>query len=269
MANKLAPLATLALLVGCAAAPQPDPAQDDPRETVISLPLDMGKLKLDTRYDYSDPRLGSLYGYAGDFALQPDVFVYPNPFLGAAPPGAARAGSPAWAAASFKDEIAYAVGQGAYESAEVTEVADIAHDWKYGTLPGKRVSLVTVREGQEYYSRAYFFAVRDRLVKVRMSWFDYPGLDENMDWFVDELIGGLRVVYRDENGGPVIGIEPGDDLEQQLRSRMDDIVVVQTRNAIMEKAASGTDDGRIRYGEFERREPITGPADGGAMLEPE
>lgn len=267
MANRLALLALSVLLGACAAAPAPSPDGEEHRRTVVSLPLDIGKLKIDSMYEYPDPRLGSAYDYAGDFALQPDVYVYPNPFIGAAPPAAVGAASPDWAAALFEDEIAYAVEQGAYESADVTAIADVAHDWKYGTLAGKRVTLTTVRHGHELYSRAYFFAVRDRLVKVRISHFDYPGLGDNMDWFVDELVAGMRVVSFDQNGGSVIDINPDGDVEQQFMSRLDDIVVVQMRNEVMQKAVSGTEDGRIHYGEFERREPITGPAQAEPLLD--
>lgn len=266
MATKLALLAISALLGACAAAPEPSADGEDHRRTVVSLPLDIGKLKIHTLYEYPDPRLGSVYDYAGDFALQPDVYVYPNPFIGTAPPEGVRAASPDWAAALFEDEIAYAVEQGAYESAEVTGITDVAQDWKYGTLAGKCVILTTVRHGHELYSRAYFFAVWDQLVKVRISHFDYPGLGDNMDWFVDHLVAGMRVVILDQDGA-VIDVDRDGDVEQQFMSQMDDIVVVQTRNEIMQKAVSGTEDGRIHYGEFERREPITGPAEAETLLD--
>lgn len=263
MASRLPALATLAVLAACTTPPAPAPDGEPPSRTVISLPLDIGKLKLESLHEYPDPRLGSVYGYAGEFALFPDVYVYPNPFLGRASPAAVMAASPGWAADSFRDEMAYVVEQGAYESARVTEVSDVVHDWKYGALAGQRVSLTTVRDGQEFYSRAYFFAVQDLLVKVRISHFDYPGLGENMDWFVDELIAGARVVHYDENGGAVIGVGTERDVEEQVMSRMDDLVVVRTRNALMEKAVSETRDGTIHYGEFEREEPITGPVEDG------
>lgn len=256
------------MLTACAATPAPEAGAGDRQRTVVSLPLDMGKLKLASSYEYPDPVLGSVYGYAGDFALYPDVYVYPNPFLDQAAPPVAVAASPAWAAASFEEEMAYVVERGGYESAEVTDVSDFACDWKYGTLSGRRVSMTTVRGGRELYSRAYFFAVRELLLKVRMSYFDYPGLRGNMDWFVEQLIGGMRIVRQAEGGGHALELDPAGDVERQLMSRMDDLVVLRTRNELMEQAISGREDGRILYGDFGRREPIRGPSEAG-LVSPE
>jgi hypothetical protein len=248
------------VLAGCATPPE---VSEPVPGAVVSLPLDIGKLQLTRSYVYPEARLGTFYGYAGEFALYPDVYVYPNPFPGNLP-SPAGAESAERAAESFRDEIAYAVEQGAYESAEVLEVSEFVHDWKYGHLDGRRVSLTIVRDGQELVSRAYFFAVHDLLVKVRVSHFDYPGLMDNMDWFVGELLDGTRVVHYDEEGVPVIGIDSEHDLKQQLVSRLNDFQVVRAREEIMERAVSETRDGTVYYGRFEQREPITGPIEGKA-----
>jgi hypothetical protein len=255
-------LGALAIVAACA-SPPPRPEQGDVRRTVVSLPLDIGKLKIEKSIEYDDARLGKLYSYVGNMALQPDVFIYPNPFVKGEPPADVRRQSLGWAAESFKGEIDYAVELGAYDSVEVTGVIDVSHDWRYGSAAGKRVSFTITKDQNDFLSRAYFFAIDDLLLKVRISNYRYPGLGDNMDWFVEELLKGIRVARYTEDGGALAGVDANGDAEAQLLSRMDDLYVVNARQESIEKAILETKGGEVIYGEFDRKEPVTGPAEAG------
>lgn len=100
-------------------------------------------------------------------------------------------------------------------------------------------------------------------LKIRISHREYFGLAANMDWFVGELLGGTRVAQLKEGSSPVLSIDVDDqdDIEQQLRSNLDDIFVVDTRNQSMKKAIIETRNGEAVYGEFDKKEPVMGPAE--------
>lgn len=259
---QLSALVAFAIVAACA-SPAPRPEEPARRQTVISIPLDIGKLKIGKSIEYADPRLGEMYSYAGNMALQPDVFIYPNPFLEGEVPVAFQQQSLERAVESFRHEINISVERGAYDSVEVIDVVDVSHDWKYGSAAGKRVSFTIIKDQYDFLSHAYFFSIGDRLLKVRMSSYPYPGLGDNMDWFVGELLNGARVARYDEDGGSIVGLDVRGDVEDQLRSRMDDLYVVKTRDAAIERAIVETKGREVFYGEFDRKEPIVGPVEAG------
>ena len=189
-----APIAAAALclwlvLAACATPPPASVAAT----TAVSLPPDIGRLKIERLYDYPDPRLGVVYAYAGDFALTPDVYVYPNPFLAGAPTAEARTRSLESETLRFRSEIERAVQQSYYDSATCHGTTDVRYAWPYGTVEGKRITLTIVKDGNSALSHAYIFPVADMLVKIRISHYEYFGLAGNMDWFAGELMAGLRV----------------------------------------------------------------------------
>lgn len=253
-------LVTLATVAACT-SPPPRSEEPELRRTVVSIPLDIGKLKIEKSIEYADRRLGEMYSYAGNMALQPDVFIYRNPFLEGSPAIEFQQQSLGRAVESFKREINISVERGAYDSVDLIDVIDVSHDWKYGAAAGKRVSFTIMKDQYDFVSHAYFFAIDDMLLKVRMSSYPYPGLSENMDWFVGELLQGARVARYNEDGGAMVGTDPNGDVEEQLRSQLDDLYVVKTRNASMESAIVDRRNREVFYGEFDRKEPIVGPVE--------
>jgi hypothetical protein len=208
-ANRLVLLPALCLswvLAGCATVPE---TKTEPTRTVVSIPPDIGRLKIERSYDYPDPRLGMVYAYAGNFALTPDVYIYPNPFLAGVPSAEARMRTLEPEVVRFKNEIERAVRQGHYDSAEFHGTTDIQHPWRHGTVPGKRVTLTIVKDGNSALSHAYLFPVADMFVKIRISHYEYFGLADNMDWFAGELVRGMRVAFYDAGGSPVAGVDEG------------------------------------------------------------
>lgn len=194
-------LCLLLALIGCATVPE---APTEATRTVVNIPPDIGRLKIERSYDYPDPRLGIVYAYAGNFALTPDVYIYPNPFLTGSPSAEARRRSLESEVVRFKNEIERAVQQGHYDSAEFHGTTDIRHAWRYGTVSGKRVTLTIVKGGNSALSHAYLFPVGDMFVKIRISHYEYFGLADNMDWFAAELVGGIRVASHDTAGVPAV-----------------------------------------------------------------
>ena len=176
-----------------AACATPPPVASEATPAAVSLPADIGRLRIERSYDYPDPRLGVVYAYAGDFALTPDVYVYPNPFLAGPPSADALARSLEWETRRFRNEIERAVQQSHYDSATFHGTTDVRYAWPYGTVEGKRITLTIVKEGNSALSHAYIFPVADMLVKIRISHYEYFGLAGNMDWFAGELMAGLRV----------------------------------------------------------------------------
>lgn len=254
-------LCLLLVLAACATAPGD---VEGPPKTVLSIPLDIGKLKIERSHAYADPRLGTVYAYAGEFALTPDVYIYPNPFFREQPPDGLRMRTLELEVDRFKTEIERAVQRGHYDAASFHGTVDVRQAWKYGTVAGKRVSLTIEKEGNPVLSHAYIFPVADLFVKIRISHFEYFGLADNMDWFADELMRGARVAFYGEGGGPVLNVDVNGDVEKQLRSRLEDARVVTARDAYMEKAIVATRDGIVYYGEFDTKEPVTGFLDSGA-----
>ncbi len=209
-AGRLVAVPVLYLLLafaGCAAPPRTDTGMEATK-TVVSIPPDIGRLRIARSYDYPDPRLGMVYAYSGDFALTPDVYVYPNPFLTGLPSPDSRRRSLESEVLRFKNEIERAVRQGHYDSADFHDTTDIRERWRYGTVSGKRVTLTIVKDGNVVLSHAYLFPVADMFVKIRISHYEYFGLADNMDWFAGELIGGLRVAFYDAKGERVPGAMP-------------------------------------------------------------
>lgn len=198
----VAALCAWLLLAACATAPR-EPSE--PATTAVSLPLDIGRLKIERSYDYPDPRLGMVYAYAGDFALTPDVYVYPNPFLAGPPSAEAHARSLASEVVRFRNEIERAVQQSYYDSATFHGTIDVRYAWPYGTVEGKRITLTIVKDGNSALSHAYIFPVADMLVKIRISHYEYFGLAGNMDWFAEELMGGVRVASYSAGRGAAQG----------------------------------------------------------------
>lgn len=190
-----APIAAAALCLSLvlAACATPPAAPADVARTAVSLPVDIGRLRIERSYDYPDPRLGVVYAYAGDFALTPDVYVYPNPFLAGRPTAEALARSLESETLRFRNEIERAVQQSHYDSATFHDTTDIRYAWPYGTVEGKRITLTIMKDGNSALSHAYIFPVADMLVKIRISHYEYFGLAGNMDWFAGELMAGLRV----------------------------------------------------------------------------
>ncbi|HET6628211.1 MAG TPA: hypothetical protein VFG91_00390 [Woeseiaceae bacterium] len=263
MANRLmfVPALCLVLVLGACATPPESPTRT--ARTVVSIPLDIGRLKITRSYDYPDPRLGVVYAYSGNFALTPDVYIYPNPFLAGPPSDEARMRSLEPEVLRFKNEIERAVQRGHYDSAEFHGTTDIRHAWRYGTVRGKRVTLTIVKDGHSALSHAYLFPVADRFVKIRISHYEYFGLADNMDWFAGELVDGTRVAFYDADGAPLVEVDDGLTM-QDLLSRMDDAQVVAARKASLERAIVETLGGAVYYGEFDRKEPVLGPIESGA-----
>lgn len=207
VANRLVlfPALCLFLVLGaCATVPE-----TEAKRTVVSIPLDIGRLKITRSYDYPDPRLGMVYAYGGDFALTPDVYIYPNPFLAGPPSTEAAMRTLEPEVVRFKNEIERAVQQGHYDNAEFHGTTDIRHAWQYGTVSGKRVTLTIVKDGHSALSHAYFFPVADRFVKIRISHYEYFGLADNMDWFAEELVAGIRVAFYDAGDAPAVEADNG------------------------------------------------------------
>lgn len=253
-------LCLLLVLAGCATAP---PQEADVRSTAVSIPLDIGRLKIARSYDYPDPRLGTVYAYAGEFALTPDVYIYPNPFLVGPPSADARKRSLEPEVARFKNEIERAVQQGHYDSAEFHGTTDVRHTWRYGAVDGKRVVLTIAKDGNTALSHAYIFPVADMVVKIRISHYEYFGLADNMDWFAEELLRGMRLAFYDANGEAVIDADGGATM-QDLLSRLDDVQVIEAREASLQRAVVETLGGTVYYGEFDTKEPVLGSVEGGA-----
>ena len=245
-------LCLLLVLAGCATAPSPEV-----ESTVVSIPLDIGRLKIARSYDYPDPRLGTVYAYSGNFALTPDVYIYPNPFLTGPPTADAREQSLRAEVARFKNEIERAVQQGHYDSAELQGTTDVSHSWRYGTVDGKRVVLTIAKDGNSALSHAYVFPVADMIVKIRISHYEYFGLADNMDWFAEELLQGMRVAFYDAEGEALIDADTG-AATQGLLSRFDDVQVIETRAASIQRAVVETRGGAVYYGEFDTKEPVLG-----------
>ncbi|HEX2139277.1 MAG TPA: hypothetical protein VHG33_06155 [Woeseiaceae bacterium] len=254
-------LCLLSVLASCATAPQE--SVDAPR-AVVSIPLDIGKLKIERSYDYPDPRLGTVYAYAGEFALTPDVYIYPNPFLELRPTADLRVQTLALEVERFKQEIERAVQRGHYDAATFHETTDVRQAWEYGTVAGKRVTLTIEKNGNPVLSHAYVFPVADLFVKIRISHYEYFGLADNMDWFADELMRGTRVAFYGEDGGPVLNVGVNGNVPEQRASGLEDTRVVTARGATIEKAIVETREGVVYYGEFDTKEPVTGTSDSGA-----
>ena len=199
-----AALCACLVLVACA-TPPPPVSRSTPAD--VSLPVDIGRLTIERSYDYPDPRLGVVYAYAGDFALTPDVYVYPNPFLAGRSSAEARTRSLALEAQRFRNEIERAVQQSHYDSATFHDTTDVRYTWSYGTVEGKRITLTIVKDGNSALSHAYIFPVADMLVKIRISHYEYFGLAGNMDWFAETLMAGLSVASF--AGGPAGRAEAG------------------------------------------------------------
>jgi hypothetical protein len=258
---RFAALALLLVLGGCATVAQ---APGDALTAHVSIPLDIGKLKIARSYDYPDPRLGTVYAYAGEFALTPDVYIYPNPFAGRRPTGELRARALRLEVERFKQEIEEAVQRGHYDAATFHDTIDILQHWEYGTVAGKRVSLTIEKDGHPVLSHAYIFPVADLFMKIRISHYEYFGLAGNMDWFADELMRGTRVAFYGRDGAPVLNVGAGGDAPEELSSRLEDARIVTARDATIEKAIVETRDGIVYYGEFDTKEPVTGTAESGA-----
>lgn len=229
-----------------------------------SIPLDIGKLKIAKSFQFPNPQLGTLYTYAGNMELHPDVYIYANTFVEGQPSYEVQVQTLEWEVARFKNEIDYVVMQGHYDSAEIRSTTVVTHEWKYGAITGKRISLDIVKNENVLLSHTYIFPMGDLFMKIRISHYDYPGLVDNMDWFVEQLIQGIRVAHYEDDGSPVINIGDG-DVKQQLLSRLDDIFVVKARKEAMEKAVIETRDGAVYYGEFDKKEPVKGPAETGML----
>ncbi len=253
-------LCLLLVLGGCATAPPPNA---NVQSTVVSIPLDIGRLKIARSYDYPDPRLGTVYAYSGNFALTPDVYIYPNPFLAGSPTNDARKQSLRPEVARFKNEIERAVQQGHYDSAEFHGTTDVSHSLRYGTVEGKRVVLTISKDGNTALSHAYIFPIADMIVKIRISHYEYFGLADNMDWFAEELLRGMRVAFYDAEGEAVINAGGGASM-QDLLSRIEDVQVIETREASIQRAVVETRGGAVYYGEFDTKEPVLGSAESGA-----
>ena len=254
-------LCLLLVLGACATAPQ---APVDAPTAVVSIPLDIGKLKIERSYDYPDRRLGTVYAYAGEFALTPDVYIYPNLFLERRQNGDLRARTLELEVERFKREIEQAVQRGHYDAATFHATTDILQDWRYGTVAGKRVSLTIEKDGNPALSHAYIFPVADLFVKIRISHYEYFGLAENMDWFADELMRGTRVAFYDGDGAPVLGVGVDGNVPEPFVSRPEDARVVTARGATIEKAIIEARDGMVYYGDFDMKEPVTGAVESGA-----
>lgn len=260
----LVPLGLLLVLAGCAATPRGD-ADAEVRTTVVSIPLDIGRLKIARSYDYPDPRMGTVYAYAGNFALTPDVYVYPNPFLSGPPSAKARKRSLEPEVMRFKDEIERAVEQGYYDAATFHGTSDFRHAWRYGILDGKKVALTIVKDGNSALSHAYIFPVADKLVKIRISHYEYFGLADNMDWFAEELLQGIRVAFYDGRGAPAMDVDvDGGAAVPDLLSRLNDVQVIETREGSVERAIVEIRSGAVYYGEFDTKEPVLGPVESSA-----
>jgi hypothetical protein len=252
-------LGLLLVLGACATAPQ---VPLDTATAVVSIPLDIGKLKIERSYEYPDPRLGTVYAYAGEFALTPDIYIYPNPFLELRRTGNFPDRALQLEVERFKQEIEQAVQRGHYDAATVHGTTDILQDWQYGTVAGKRVSLTIEKDGNPALSHAYIFPVADLFVKIRISHYEYFGLADNMDWFADELMRGTRVAFYDGDGAPVLTVDG--NVPEQFGSRLEDARVVTARSATIEKAIIETRDGMVYYGDFDAKEPVTGAVESGA-----
>src|SRR5690606_37542167 len=125
-----------------------------------------------------------------------------------------------------------------------------------------------VKDGNTALSHAYIFPVADMIVKIRISHYEYFGLADNMDWFAEELLQGLRVAFYDADGQPVIDADDGAAM-QGLLSRPNDVQVIEMREASLQRAVVETRGGAVYYGEFDTKEAGFGSVESGAaQVEP-
>lgn len=241
--NQLLFLATLLALTACATAGRntaaTSPAEE--LETSVQLPQAVGKLEQVKRQVFDDPALGIGYSYAGDMAMQADVYVYP--LSDAQMTLLLDEGEETMltdAFNGFRAELAYVQQAGKYESysprKEVLTAAsfDFRSDDGMISVPFLVASgEYDIRwQGRDLLSFAYLTEFSGYIVKVRITNEDYPGLAENAADFVNQLIhhayvadaGGSAVRMENKESGISAQQLPGESVQEFLRRGMQQMI---------------------------------------------
>lgn len=161
------------------------PARSRTPEALV-VPQWVGEFTLQSERRFEDPSAGAQYRYRAAGPLYVDVFIYPVEQRGRRKAAALRA-----EADKFKVSLEGGAERGWYEA--------YALAWEEATqvragrtvVPGRSISFIFRRDGQEWISIYYIFVLGEEFVKVRTS-IPYGG-EEDLDapQFVELLITAL------------------------------------------------------------------------------
>lgn len=197
-------LLLLSLLLASACTLAPEPIEKESASPLAALPVpvpeELAKTRLVETHRFENPAAGVMYRYRGDIAMQPDVYIYPLPEV--AIEILLEQGEAALLAAEYRryiSELELAVERNYYESFEEEFARQANGSFSYEGADGEvslefpvvwsKVSLQA--GGPQLDSYMVLAEINGNFVKLRISHPEYPGLEQNVQYFVNHFLTGI------------------------------------------------------------------------------